>query len=321
MSLQREILSPVTTAGMLYETENSSSRAKSRSSHTSYPNCDAEHGGERITEPNSVQCLVCGKHLKGITNSHLKKHNITVEQYRKMFGNSMWKSRVPWNKGLTKTDERVKRNIESTKRSIFNKYGVLNASQIPEVREKIKQSLKGYGLGIPKPGTSQKLKGKPKSLEHRRHISEAVKKQYKENPKRREISVKSGCKAFRKIVGRTGSPPQRKLYQLVKSVFPEAKYNYEVKITKNHYRYLDVAVPSLKIDFEYDGVLHEILPDVKENDKTRTAELEQRGWKIIRFNKLTLRELEQGHQLSRQILFSAIHADGIELNNISQAVR
>jgi len=52
MSLSREILSPVTTAGLLYERDEQSSRAKSRAAHTRKPNRHAEHGGERVSSSN-----------------------------------------------------------------------------------------------------------------------------------------------------------------------------------------------------------------------------------------------------------------------------
>jgi len=300
MSLQREILSPVTTAGLLLESRDNPSPAKPGVTHTSGSNCDAEHGGERIVgNKETVECQICHEKMKAITNTHLQKHGVTLDNYKKMFSDEkMWKTRqTSWNKGLTaKTDERVRKNHEKTVESMRRKYGVDNASQIPGFREKARQTMiknGTTGLGKPKPGTSAKLKGKPKSLKHREHMSEALIKQYKENPERREISRRAGCKAFRKVVGRAYSPPQRKLYHIVKSVFPETKYNYRVKISKNHYRYLDVAVPSLLLDFEYDGILHELLADVQENDKKRTMELEQLGWKIIRFNKNTLPNAQQ----------------------------
>lgn len=34
-----------------------------------------------------IECLICKKHFKYISNTHLKKHNLTCEDYKKMFPN------------------------------------------------------------------------------------------------------------------------------------------------------------------------------------------------------------------------------------------
>lgn len=51
--------------------------------------------------------------------------------------------------------------------------------------------------------------------------------------------------------------------------------------------YLDVAIPSLKIDFEYDGGMHST-PEAKGKDKARDALLKSLGWRVIRFSKRDL---------------------------------
>ena len=76
---------------------------------------------------------------------------------------------------------------------------------------------------------------------------------------------------------------QNDMFVIIKEYFPDAIANYYVK-TKNTKRWLDVAVPSRFIDFEYDGKVH-LMKSVQENDKKRTTELEELGWKVIRFNR------------------------------------
>jgi hypothetical protein len=69
-----------------------------------------------------------------------------------------------WKEGISKrskpTKEQTQRKIESHRKNIAEKYGVINVSQIPEVKEKIRQKLKQRVL----------------SDEHKQKISESKKK-------------------------------------------------------------------------------------------------------------------------------------------------
>ena len=207
----------------------------------------------------------------------------------------MWHSnRVGWNYGLTsKTDNRVKYNVARTKNGILIKYGVDNIAKVPSIMRKMVKTRKqvdNYGLGVPKPGTSQKLKGVPKSKEHCKHISDAVKRQYQENPKRRELSRK----IVAKLIARNHftSFPQIQMFNLIKKFFPNAKLEYKITTSKGRNRFLDVAIPSLKLDFEYDGFIHTYL-NMKQDDELRDKELATLGWKTIRVDKELLKNFEQ----------------------------
>jgi len=76
------------------------------------------------------------------------------------------------------------------------------------------------------------------------------------------------------------SRPQIKLFNYVKNIFPDAVLNMILK-TKRNYRYLDIAIPSLKIDIEYDEPYWHNMR--KEDDIIRNKEIEEQGWKVIRF--------------------------------------
>ncbi len=93
-----------------------------------------------------VRCKICGENFKVITNTHLSKHNLTVEQYRKKFGSdkvgfgfnvtklpkndprykkwrkSLFKRPPSWNKGYTKNEHPGVAKISETfrKRKIDN---------------------------------------------------------------------------------------------------------------------------------------------------------------------------------------------------------
>jgi len=83
--------------------------------------------------------------------------------------------------------------------------------------------------------------------------------------------------------GRFASPPQMELYYAVKSRFSEAVLEYPIRTLKT-VRFADIAIPSLKLDIEYDGKLHNPIEDLE-----RDRELAQVGWTTIRFNRETFR--------------------------------
>lgn len=84
-------------------------------------------------------------------------------------------------------------------------------------------------------------------------------------------------------IAANNSYKQHDMFLVIKQFFPDAIANYYVK-TKITKRWLDVAVPSLFLDFEYDGKVH-LMKNVQENDRKRTRELEELGWTVIRFNR------------------------------------
>lgn len=45
------------------------------------------------TYPDFVFCCLCGRQFKQVTNSHLKKHDITMEKYKNMFPDAVLKSK------------------------------------------------------------------------------------------------------------------------------------------------------------------------------------------------------------------------------------
>jgi len=316
MSLSREILSPVTTgsdgktligsvkSGLLYpalHTLVSQIAMPKGLVITKSLYYSGHHGGERVSSSeDTVICLVCGKRFRGITNTHLEKHNLTLEVYKLMFPEAeMWHTeRVSWSKGLNKeTDERVRRNYEATRQTMIERYGVDNCSKYPEFMEKMvetRNKTDNYGRGKPKPGTSQKLKGIKRSLEFIENLREKTKLEYLRNPSRRELSREIGSRVMKKLISvkRNGvSYPQRKLYEIVKKVFPDAELEYMVNISKNHNRFLDVGVPSKKLDFEYNGFVHNFL-NTQENDRIREEELISLGWTVIKVDKNILKQME-----------------------------
>ena len=79
---------------------------------------------------------------------------------------------------------------------------------------------------------------------------------------------------------------QTKLYKHVLTLYPDAMMEYRIPGTR---RFADIAIPSLKLDIEYDcEYWHN-----KENDIKRDKEIRTAGWEVIRFDKSIFKKLEK----------------------------
>jgi G:T-mismatch repair DNA endonuclease (very short patch repair protein) len=102
------------------------------------------------------------------------------------------------------------------------------------------------------------------------------------NPnKRPEVKAKlrkrmqSGGAAYANSFNKNPSKPQVQLYEMVKLLYPSAILNYL------YGKYcIDIAIPEPKIAIEYDGSYWH---QDKEKDVKRQKELEERGWRFIRY--------------------------------------
>jgi very-short-patch-repair endonuclease len=110
------------------------------------------------------------------------------------------------------------------------------------------------------------------------------------------------------FTGNNISKGQQLLYEKIKEVFPTAIIEHEVKAPGKTY-YLDVAVPELKLDFEYDGFYWHSFPDAIERDAKRDEYLQSQGWKVFRYSFNARNDLEVREELSKL---------NLNLNNICQ---
>ena len=131
---------------------------------------------------------------------------------------------------------------------------------------------KKFGFGITSRGGFIKGKKNPK-------LSKFKKELYKSNPELHPNRIMA--KRFLKGTKGFISKPQAELFLLIKEKYSEAKLEYPIK-TKHSIRFADIAIPSLKIDIEYDGSFWH---QNKTLDNLRTKHLNEIGWKVIRFNK------------------------------------
>ena len=80
------------------------------------------------------------------------------------------------------------------------------------------------------------------------------------------------------------SKPQAQLYSIVKEKYPEAELEYEIVMEKDRKIYLDIAIPSLKINIEYDGMYWHTLNEntIRTSDNKRDNYLIANGWRVFR---------------------------------------
>jgi hypothetical protein len=88
--------------------------------------------------------------------------------------------------------------------------------------------------------------------------------------------------ANRQFSGKGGiSKGQLDLFEKLRAIFEDAKLNYPVRVS-GHMYFIDVAIPSFQIGYEYDGQYwHQ---NTKKGER-RDRELKSVGWKIIHINE------------------------------------
>jgi very-short-patch-repair endonuclease len=157
---------------------------------------------------------------------------------------------------------------------------------LPEVREKNRLNI--IGKTHTKDGDlkiSKKLKGKLKTELHKQRLSISVKKSFEKNPLLRENLSKRmkdwQCKYMLKKV-KTISKEEIKLQNIVKEIFPSAIFHYKVLDHRNFE--VDIAILEHKIAVEFDGYYHFNSKESIKYHSERQKEIENEGWKFIRYN-------------------------------------
>lgn len=208
------------------------------------------------------------------------------------------KGNIPWNKGKTgvyseetlriMSEVRVQFYIDHPEAKLFGKD---NPASRPEVRAKISKAHAGKTLseehkkaigdaqrGIPLPeemclrrcGPGNPFYGRRHTKESKGQMSDSIRETFRMFPEKHS-NRKMGIRGF-------VSEPQKLLFILVRQVFPDAELEYPIR-TAARVRFADVGVPSMKLDFEYDGShWHQDIGA----DESRDQELIEVGWKTIR---------------------------------------
>jgi hypothetical protein len=211
------------------------------------------------------------KNKKHSKRSRTKIKKTILQMYKNGKRMGFTKGHQTWLKGLTKeTDLRLKKKAEESKGHTTWNSGL--TQQDPRVKKYVTKSL-----------ITRKKNPRKFTKEQRKNISERFKKLYREHPEKHP-----NCKMRKNnYISRW----QRELYQIIKRIFPNEKVlmEFPIKVHSN-LKFLDIAIPSLKINIEYDGSYWH---RDKKRDKKRDRGLKQLGWFVIRFNKAQLDKLKE----------------------------
>jgi very-short-patch-repair endonuclease len=83
------------------------------------------------------------------------------------------------------------------------------------------------------------------------------------------------------VIENTDSPPEAKLYIiLVRAGITDIVANYPVRTASGIMRFIDLAIPDLKIGFEYQGAYHGSTRQMR-NDANKMNQLLDQGWVIL----------------------------------------
>lgn len=229
-----------------------------------------------------------GKHLSKESRAKLSlankgKHLSLATEYKN--------GHIPWSKGRKFSKEHKDKISKGNKGKIMS----------IESRKKMSLAQKGKKLSIE---TRKKISlnnargmlGKHPSLETRKKMSLAQLKVRGRIPwnkgltKKDDVRIKkfsddmiNGRSLFvRSYIKHGYSKKQIELFNFLKKFFPQAQLEYHFKISPEKFYRLDIAIPDLKIDFEYDGTYWHSIGDAPIRDFFRDENLIERGWCVVR---------------------------------------
>ena len=150
---------------------------------------------------------------------------------------------------------------------------------IPQAKEKRVKSLK---QSLSKPSIREKIS----KLTREGMSRPEVKERHKNGVNKLEVKTKktermlNGGAVYANQFVRKTSWPQIKTYRNTCLVAPYPILNYPVYIRKRRWLSIDIAIPQLAIAIEYDGSRWH---QDKERDDKKTKDLQEEGWKVIRY--------------------------------------
>jgi very-short-patch-repair endonuclease len=218
-----------------------------------------------------MKCIICNNELKG---EQVRCCSINCREIYKIKNNIkpstnflLWRKNKKGNVG-NQNNVNVIKKISNTKKEMYKSGEIKNWNDglTKETDKRVREGGKKGGL---------KRKGKSYYTDERRIKQSVKQKEWAKNNKEHYRRMRKLCSQI------SISKPQMELYLLIKERYPEAELEYLIK-TNYSWRYADIAIPSLKIDIEYDG---QNWHKNKSLDDLRDKQLAEVGWKTIRFDK------------------------------------
>lgn len=235
--------------------------------------CENENCNRRTTWTTIIKgynrfcCDICGNTSKARKNEERKRMlNVHAKT------NLIDKMKEGQKKYWSKKENKRKASIHS--KSIWND---------EKIRTKLLRNARKTWKSEEYREKKRKISTKiAKDPEWRKRVSRGTKIGQRKNPTfiedRREYMLNGGAAYCNQFI-KNPSKPQIELFEMVQKIMPYCYLNYPCG------RYsIDIAIPDLNFAIEYDG---EYWHQNKDYDLKRQKEIEEDGWKFIRFyNKL-----------------------------------
>jgi hypothetical protein len=182
----------------------------------------------------------------------------------------------------------IRQKISKTVRGLWteslyrNKLVASHINPNVEIREKFRKAKLGK-------------KRKPFTLETRQKIREAKigskNPMFGKRPSEKSLMVSKqkmldGQAVWMNKFIKNPSKPQLELLKIIQQICPYVEYNYPIyKVGQGKVCYnIDITVPKLELAIEFDGWHHFKDREAKEYHNKRQIEIEQEGWKFLRYN-------------------------------------
>jgi len=245
-----------------------------------------------------LTCKECGERVFNIA-SHVRKHQITKEQYLEKFPGSLIYSNL-YLINKKKTEEEKKAQSEKLKKRFKTKEGEITRQQIaeasrrnnsdPEFLARKSENMKEVNN---RPGVREKHSKISKKMWEDPEYRKKIKKLW-EDPKRKEHGREH---AFKYLLNNNGSS---KLHLAFKRSIEEAGIKGFITEHKEGYYSIDEAHPRLKIAVEVHGCYWHgcekcgyIAPhNTQRIDKSKKSYLENRGWRLEVFWEHDLKDMK-----------------------------
>lgn len=236
-----------------------------------------------------VECLICGDEFKAITNTHLKQHRLTLDQYITMFDldKTDWQSKKQMeaadvskaynvdcmNKAHRKLIKNGKAYVQSETFKVNNSKRMIENNPMfdPEVAAKVGITMHEKYKHEVHPNTGGTNPGASKHMKLHNPMFDPV-CAFLAQAKGRQTLRKNG----------NVSTGQKLLYKIMDGISSISNISYKKEYYLLGY-FLDIAILSIKVAIEYDGHRRHY-ENNGEFDVKRDKILCNQGWRILRID-------------------------------------